>query len=711
MDILGSPEQQMLRSSAISAHRKYPDRVAKFVEEAKENNSALIDDFAQRRKANEAANRRFAAAGMGGDVYAAIPRFYHPEDWFKQTQIPYDVKNDKHRFELYRWLDFFYKTHWLIPMLVDIFTRFPLVGIELVSPDKQLKDFYEDLFFDRLDYEQFFVDLGREYWTFGQSFPLGHFNETLGVWEEEELVDPSVVKVRNFPIIGGKQFFVTPSKELIDIAKKQHPKDMFYNLEKYFPHILPYLLKEQDMPISDVLLKQVAFKASPRDLYGTPLLLRSLRTLMHEEKLMAMQDAIAERGYSPLLLFKLGTNDMGPNRPPFIPGPGEIQALRNDLDIAFSSDFRVLVHHFAIEAQSVYGREQMPRLGDDFDRIERRIMQTFGINPNLLAGGAASAPYASSALQAEFLSQILRTFQHFLIKHYVQRAKIVAEAQEHYAYEKRGDTRVPITEEVLVKDPETGEQRIVKKKKLMIPEMRMKVLDLRDEATQRNFLQALKQQGVPIPDQDVAMGMHYVFDEALDKVQEEMIQKTVAQQEAKVKTYRILKAKNLPIPPDLQQEIEGAGIQPPAPGEATDVSVNAPGAGESIVMPDEPGGGPTPGIGPEGPGLPGRDDQPQVSQERMPGIGLRGPQLPGVPGQPGVGGIPGAPSPAVQPPPQGSPGAPGQTRSSEEDAEPILERTLPRNKAKHVPEKLHRAENSATLSEDEQENEEQDTVE
>jgi len=698
MDILGSPEAQMLRKSAISAHRKYPDRVEQFIKDARDNNDELIGDFATRRKANEVKNRRMASAGMGGDVYAAIPRFYHPEEWFRQTQIPYDMKDDKHRFELYRWLDFFYKTHWLIPMLVDIFTRFPLVGLELVSPDKQLTQFYEDLFFDKLDYEQFLVDLGREYWTFGQSFPMGHFNETLGVWEEEELLDTSAVKVRQVPIIGGKQFFVVPDKQLIEIAKKKNPPDLYHNLETYFPDLLPYLRNEKDIPISDVLLKQVAFKASRRDLYGTPLLLRSLRTLMHEEKLMAMQDAIAERGYSPLLLFKLGTNDMGPNRPPFIPGPAEIQALRNDLDIAFSSDFRVLVHHFAIDAQSVFGR--------DFDRIERRIMQTFGINPNLLAGGASSAPYASSALQAEFLSQILRTFQHFLIKHYEQRAKIVAEAQEHFAYEKRGDTRVPITEEILERDPETGEQRIVEKKKLMIPEMRMKVLDLRDEATQRNFLQALKQQGVPIADQTVSMGMHYEFTDELDKVQTEMIQKTVAQQEAKVKTYRILKAKNLPIPPDLQQEIEAAGIAAPGPGDATDVGVQAPEQGDQIVMPGDPdaAGASTPGIGPEGPGLPGRDDQPQVSQERMPGIGLKGPMLPGVPGQPGVGGLPGAPSPAITAPPQGSPGAPGAgiARSSEEDDAPILLR-LPRNEAARKIERLHDAELSATLSEDEQE--------
>lgn len=685
-------------------HRaKNPTRAAEYEKPfevfTEEKNNELIGEFAQRR--------RLASSGAGGNVYAAIPRFYHPEEYFRATQIPYNIRDDKQRFELYKWLDLFYRTHWLIPMLVDIFTRFPLVGIELVSPDKQLKHFYEDLFFNRLDYEQFLVDVGREYWTLGQSFPLGHFNETLGIWEEEELIDPTMVKIRQFPIIGGKQFFLAPDEALHKIVTSKEPRDMYVRLEQTYPELIPFIANRKDIPVSNVLMKQVAFKVSPRDLHGTPLLLRSLRTLMHEEKLMAMQDAIAERGYAPLLMFKLGVQDMGPNRPPWIPGPGEIEALRNDIDLAFTSDFRVLVHHFGIDVQSVFGRETMPRLGDDFDRIERRIMQTFGINPNLLSGGASSAPYASSALQAEFLSQILRTFQHFLIKLYEARAKVVAEAQGHYAYEKRGDTRVPILEEVLERDPETGEQVVVEKKKLMIPEMRMKVLDLRDEATQRSFLQALKQQGVPIPDQDIAMGMHYNFEEALDKVEEETVQKTVAQQMAKLKTYRILKALNLPIPPDLQQEIEGAGLGPAGPGENTNTDINAPGVGDQIMMPPPPDGG-----------MPGRDDQPEVSQERMPGIGdAAGPNLPGVPGQPGMLGIPGAPTPAIgpnRPGPAGmgggAPGAtpgPGLGRSSTGDAEtPIFER-LPRNALEFKLEKLHDGELDATIEQDEQATEEE----
>lgn len=667
MDVLRGYELEHYRQSALHVSRR-PQQVltarkSNLFEQMEERNERTIDSFEDGRR-----RLRRTSSAVGGDVFAAIPRFYSPAEYFQAQKIPYRIDIEEERFKLYQWLDLFYRTHYLVPILIDIFTRFPLVGIEFHSQDKQLNAFYEDLFMERLDYEHFLTDLGREYWTLGQAFPLGHFNETLGVWEDEELIDPTMVKIRNYPIIGGHQFFFSADgmDELRQIVEKREPREVYYLLEKEYPEWIPFLKNKKDIPVSDVLMKQVAFKASPRDLHGTPILLRALRTLMHEEKLMASQDAIAERLYSPLILAKLGIQDMGQQRGPWIPGPAETRELRDQLDVALSSDFRLMVHHFGIEVQNVFGREQMPRLDQDFDRIERRLMQTFGVNPSLLSGGAATQPYASSALQAEFLNQILRTYQGYLIRHYKQRALVVAEAQEHYDYERRGDQRIPIKEEVLTIDEE-GNEIVVERNKLLVPEMRMKVLDLRDEATQRQFFQALKQQGVPIPDQDLAMGMHYDFEESLARTEEETIQKTVAQQEAKVKTYDILTAKGLPVPADLKQEVEGGpGFAQPTPGDQFSPTVNPPGIDDQIVMPPPPTGvgGETPAIGPNDPT---RGQRPEVSDERNP-IRPPGqqPTIPGVPGQPGMMGVPGAPRPAI-----------GPSRSSVQDTD---KHKLPRKK-------------------------------
>src|SRR5581483_3134796 len=239
MDILKGLELEQLRTSAL--HLPNSPRLVSvpsgnnFFEKIDRHNQRLIDDFSERRL------RRTASSASYGDIFAALPRFYTPMDYFEQSKIPYNIQDDKQRLELYKWLDLFYRTHYLIPILIDIFTRFPLVGLELHSTDPQLREFYEDVFFDRLDYEHFLTNLGREYWTLGQSFPLGHFDEDLGVWEEEELLDPSMVKVRRYPIVGGEQLFLVPDESLKRVVEKQDPKEIYYLLQRDYPEMIPFL--------------------------------------------------------------------------------------------------------------------------------------------------------------------------------------------------------------------------------------------------------------------------------------------------------------------------------------------------------------------------------------------------------------------------------------------------------------------------------------
>lgn len=606
-----------------------------------EANNRLIRAMGEQRRLSS----RRKVAGSGGDVYAAIPRFYAPLEYWDLSGLPWNVADEGHRHKLHKWLRLYYATHYLVPILIDIFTRFPLVGMELKCKDKKVQSFYEDLFIDQLDYPEFLVSLGREYWTVGEAFPLGSFDEDLGVWEREELINPEDIVVENFPLLGSKQLKVVPPEYLKKLARSKTPPREYKQLELNFPELIPYLLRNEHIPISGVLLKQVANKHTTWDDHGTPILLRGLRTLIHEEKLLASQDAIAERLFSPLILAKLGVMDLGDGQGPWIPSPDELDAFRDDMDLALSSDFRLLVHHFGLEVENVFGREQMPRLGDDFDRIERRIMQIFGVNPSLLSAGSNSQPYASSALQAEFMNQILRTFQGYLKRHFRERALVVAEAQGHYEYETKGQTRVPVYEEVVVFDEETGEKRIEERHKLLIPEMDFQTLDVRDEATERQFLQSLRAMGVPIPDSKLMIGINTPIEEYVEEYNDELMKKTIAQQEAKVKAYKALQAANLPIPADLKAEVEavlggGAGVSPgglPAMPSGGGPGMPPPtgptgGPGEKIVMPPPPAGllGPT-GMGTDGPGPSappvapngqgiGNGFAPPASFERRPGM-------------------------------------------------------------------------------------------
>lgn len=654
-DLSASAGRDLDRVSARLGRRVTPENYSSpEVQAIMKENDALTRAMGNKRGVSSRAGRTSSTSGTGvggSDVYNAIPRFYDPLEYWDLSGLPWNVADEGHRHKLHKWLRLYYATHYLVPILVDIFTRFPLVGMELESKDPQIKSFYEDLFFDQLDYGEFLVSLGREFWCVGEAFPLASFDENLGVWEREELINPEDVAIENFPMLGSQQLKIVPPDYLKRLAQTKNPAKEYRLLEMNFPDLIPYLLKGEQIPISGVLLKHVANKLNDWDDHGTPILLRGLRTLLHEEKLLASQDAIAERLYSPLILAKLGLQDMGDGLPPFIPGPDELEALRDDFDIALSSDFRLIVHHFGLDVSSVFGREQMPRLGDDFDRVERRLMQVFGVNPSLLSAGSGGQPYASSALQAEFLNQILKTFQNTLKKHFRERALVVAEAQGHYEYEKKGNTRVPVYETVVEYDME-GNKVYKEVPKLLIPKMTFETLDLRDEATERQFLQTLRSMGIPIPDQKLMVGIDRDLKEDIDQYNKELMTKTIAQQQAKMDTYDALTAKGLPIPPALKAEVEtvlqpgpedpnaaggegmvgmdpNGGASPPTGDPSGGAPPGAGGPGGGMVMPDPPSGlGGGPGTVPPGGGPPPasptpagpRGTVPEVSNERRPGL-------------------------------------------------------------------------------------------
>ena len=612
-DNYDSPEVQRIlshntaMSRAMGQSRDLGARSRRQVESSQQRQSRLYPKLATT-----------SGGGMiGSDVHNAIPRFYDPLEYWDLSGLPWNVQDEGHRHKLHKWLRLYYATHYLIPQLVDIFTRFPLVGMELKCKDPALEVAYEEMFFDQLNYPEFLVDLGREFWVVGEAFPLGSFDEDLRVWEREELINPEDIVIENFPMLGEQELKIVPPDYMKRLAQTKQPAKEYRLLEMNFPDLIPYLLKGEHIPISGVLLKQISNKLNHWDDRGTPILLRGLRTLLHEEKLLASQDAIAERLYSPLILAKLGIQDMGDGMPPFIPGPEELNSVRDDFDIALSSDFRLMVHHFGLEVTLPFGREQMPRLGDDFDRIEKRLFQVFGMNPSLLSAGSGGQPYASSALQAEFLNQILKTFQNTLIKHYKQRAAVVAEAQGHYDYERKGKSRIPIYETIVRYDLD-GNKQLIEVPKLLIPDLEFQAFDLRDEATERQFLQSLRQIGVPIPDEDLMVGIHWDLKEKVERYNADLKTKTISQQQAKMDTYTALTLKGLPVPQDLRAEVESVlqQSQPPAPGGGMTPGVSAPGAmppgagggsgmGEGIGMPPPPpglGGWPgtvAPGGGPQ----------------------------------------------------------------------------------------------------------------
>lgn len=516
------------------------------------------------------------ASNGGANIAFATGRPRDPLFYWKQNNLPYDLYDHQELKKVRAYCRLLYQSHPMIGSCIDIYTKYPLLGMELQCKDEKLTEFYSDLFgiseddddgLNGLNYNEFLVDFGREYWTVGESIPFGSFNESLGIWDDEELLNPDDVEVQQSPFLKEPRYFIRLPESLRDIITKRSPAWEYQKLMEAYPELAHYTAEDALMPVSSILLRQYKFKADTFNKRGVPLLMRALRPVMQEEMLNNAMDAIADRLYTPLLLARLGASatDLGTSVP-WIPTPGDLEDFEEALDAALAADFRVLIHHFGVQMENVFGRENMPDLTPDFERIEDRVLQTFGLSKTMLTGASSGQTYAADALNRDLISQLLTTYQRTVKRHYRQRAMVVAEAQEHYDYEERNGKRYVKMEEILEIDPESGEERIIEQPKLLIPTMKMRTMNIKDEESERQFMEALRQGGIPISMRSRLVNIPVDFDDEVEKSKDEAVQLAVAEQETRREIFVALRNAGLPIPQDLQQDFQPVAAQalPPA---------------------------------------------------------------------------------------------------------------------------------------------------
>jgi hypothetical protein len=566
----GNPDAEMRRLRAAGA--TLPNSAPRARLEAKrfgdQIRSGSLVDNTNRMMGADFRRRRASGLRTGANVQMAMPKFRTPLGSLEDKNVPFNVEDRKELQECRRWARAFYITHDLVPLLIDIYARFPLVGLEFKSTDPLIEKFYTQMFLNDLDYENFLPDsLGREYYVAGEVTTLAHFNESLGIWSSEEVLNPDFVRVSKGLFVEEERVQLMV-KDLVD-GLRDGPQGMgpdeetrsereerlyeYRMLVQNYPEIIRAAQMEDGLDISPAKWSRIVNKSAPWHEYGTPPLLRSFRTLMMEESLNAAQDAVADRLYSPMIVATLGLENMGDGLP-WIPMQSDLDDLRDDMQNAFMADFKLVCHHMGLNVENVFGRESVPRFDQDYERIDLKLMQAWGIGSALIMGGTGAAgTYASSALNREVCELLMKSYQKKVIRHIVKRMEVIAEAQQHYAYEKKGGYRRPLYKEVVQFNEETGEEEIVRVPQLLIPKVEFASLNLRDETQERSFMMELKQAGVPISDKSLAINIPIDFEQELPRGADETVDKLVAQAEAMGKAQSIIDHKDLPYPAELAQ--------------------------------------------------------------------------------------------------------------------------------------------------------------
>lgn len=394
--------------------------------------------------------------------------FYHPLFQSYNMLLPRD------RRERNEWTRHFYRTNEIVASAIDFHTETPISNFSLQCPDKEIKDFFEYMLFDKLNINELLLNIGLEYWKIGDVFPFGQLNETEGIWDSFTMLNPDYINIVSNSLSNEQQIELVPDEQIKSIVESG-PSGQYKDLYAQLPiDIIRAIKTGKNIKLDNRLVTHIAHKASPYETWGTPLMMRCFKTLIYEDKLRQAQDAIATRHIFPIRVAKIGA----PGEP--MPSQEDLDSFRDVLLEADQDPNYFIVYHYGLQFDYVGSAGKILPLQQEFDFTTKKLLSGMCISEALLNGeGYDGARVGMEALMKKYMSYRLRLEN--WIRYKV--LKPIAEIQGFYR---------PIKSEI------NGGYRIANRKdrQLIIPEIRWDTQDLTSNQSIMSTLQQMQAKGL-----------------------------------------------------------------------------------------------------------------------------------------------------------------------------------------------------------------------
>ena len=421
--------------------------------------------------------QRKMASAVGTNIKIGNPTFYHPLFQTTNMMLPRD------RRERNEWCRHFYRTEPIVATSLDLHTEFPISDFSHSCSDTSIKKFFDYMAFEKIDIINLLLNIGLEYWKIGDVFPFGQLNEIDGMWEKFTLLNPDYMDIQSSIFADEPKIELIPDANLNAIIQGG-PRGQWADIYNQLPaDIVKSIQTGRNIGLDNRLISHIAHKASQYETWGTPIMMRCFKTLIYKDKLRQAQDAIANRHIMPLRVAKVGM----PNEP--MPTQQDIDALRDTLLEADTDPNFFMVYHYGLSFDYVGSAGKILPLNQEFDFIQKQLMNGLGINQAMLNGEGptyANAQVGFDTLARRYMSYRLRLES--WIRHKVY--KPISEIQGFYK---------PVNGEIASRHMSDKQKRISiarKEMQLIIPEITWQQQDLTGNQTVMNFIQQLQQKGL-----------------------------------------------------------------------------------------------------------------------------------------------------------------------------------------------------------------------
>jgi hypothetical protein len=421
--------------------------------------------------------QRKMANANGVNMKMGNPTFYNPLFQTTNMMLPRD------RRERNEWCRHFYRTEPIIKSAIDLHTEFPISDFQNVCSDPYVKNFFDYMAFEKLSMVSLLLKIGLEYWKLGDVFPFGQLNETEGMWEKFTILNPDYVDIQSSVMADDAMIELIPDAQIQAIVQAG-PKGEWGEIYQQLPDdVIRQVKMGKNIRLDNRLVSHICHKAADYETWGTPIMMCCFKTLIYKDKLRQAQDAIANRHIMPLRVAKIGT----PGEVP--PSQDDIDAFRDTLLQADDDPNYFIVYHYGLQFDYVGSSGKILPLNQEFDFIQKELMNGLMINQAMLNGEGPT--YANAQVGMDTLARRYMSYR-LVLEEWIRRKvyKPIAEIQGFYK---------PINGEISAKYMSPKQKKISAARKdmqLIVPEIAWQHMDLTSNQSVLSFIQNLQQKGL-----------------------------------------------------------------------------------------------------------------------------------------------------------------------------------------------------------------------
>jgi len=309
------------------------------------------------------------------DVTTATPSWYHPALTPPNWLLPRSL------IEVQNWANIFYNNEPLVQSIINLYSEYPLSKFDLVVEDDKIKREYEDMMFNAdFDLYSFIKQMSLQYWKLGEAICYGSYNVNDKRWDRFILLENSSVEVKINKINGKLRFFLLPTDALKSLIRSTDEQDIEY-VNSLNPEFVEAIRQNKPVELPPECTSIIARIVRPGDTRGTPICAAIFKILMLQDRLKVAQMAIADRHITPIQLWKIGSVAQG-----YIPTDKDLENFREMLNQASLDPSFSIIFHDAVQFEAVGIKDKIIPLQPEFEYIDEKIMQCFGVNKAIITG-------------------------------------------------------------------------------------------------------------------------------------------------------------------------------------------------------------------------------------------------------------------------------------------------------------------------------------